>query len=240
MSGFLAKVKASLVGGLPPSVGNWIYRVRYPRVAHLPIRRVTPLSRCYGLDRGRPVDRYYIEQFLAGNSRYVRGACLEVRDDGYTRRFGGGRVTRVDVLDINPSNRLANIHGDLRHLGGVPDDTYDCVILTQVLQYVDDLGAAVSETHRILKRGGSVLVTVPALSLCQGGDVTDYWRFTPHAIRYLLRQYFPEQGIVVQGHGNALAGVAFWLGLAQEDLRRWHLEYYDPDYACIASARATK
>lgn len=240
MAGIIHRVRASLVGGLPPSVGNWICRMRHPRVAHLPIRRVTPVSRCYGLDRGAPVDRYYIEQFLAQNSRYVRGACLEVQNGGYTRRFGGDRVSRADVLDINPSNGLANIHGDLRHLNEVPDDTYDCVILTQVLQYVDDLGAAVRETFRILKPGGSALVTGPALSLCQDGHVTDFWRFTPHAIRYILRQSFPEQSIEVRGHGNALVGVAFWLGLAQEDLRRWHLEYYDPDYACVVSARATK
>ena len=29
------------------------------------LRRLTPISRDYGYDRGKPIDRYYIESFLA-------------------------------------------------------------------------------------------------------------------------------------------------------------------------------
>ena len=81
------------------------------------LRRTTPLSRSWGYDRGTPIDRAYIEQFLASHSEDVRGACLEVLNADYTHRFGGERVTSSDVLDINPANTAATIVADL----GEPD-----------------------------------------------------------------------------------------------------------------------
>ena len=74
---------------------------------------------------------------------------LEVKDRKYTARFGGNvdgaktGVTRSDVLDINRENKEANIIDDIRSLATIQDGTYDCMILTQVLQYVDDLDAAI-------------------------------------------------------------------------------------------------
>jgi len=56
------------------------------------LRRVTPLSREFGFDRGAPVDRRYIEGFLTRHAADVRGRVLEVKDAAYTRRFGGARV----------------------------------------------------------------------------------------------------------------------------------------------------
>src|SRR5829696_5733833 len=68
------------------------------------LRRTAPFSRKWGYDRGTPIDRVYIEEFLARHADDVRGACLEVMNARYTDRFGGARVTRSDVLDINPAN----------------------------------------------------------------------------------------------------------------------------------------
>ena len=59
------------------------------RVRFGDLRRLTPISRYFGFDRGLPVDRYYIERFLARNASEIAGRVLEVGDDGYTRRFGG-------------------------------------------------------------------------------------------------------------------------------------------------------
>ena len=68
------------------------------------LRRTTPVSRNWGLERGRPVDRHYIEGFLADHAADVQGAVLEVLDAGLTTRFGGEKVHRSDVLDIDPGN----------------------------------------------------------------------------------------------------------------------------------------
>ena len=37
------------------------------------IRRTTPLSDHWGRERGTPVDRYYIERFLAAERDVIRG-----------------------------------------------------------------------------------------------------------------------------------------------------------------------
>ena len=49
------------------------------------LRQVTPFSREFGYDRGQPIDRYYIEQFLSAHASDVRGHVLEIADDTYTR-----------------------------------------------------------------------------------------------------------------------------------------------------------
>lgn len=231
---------AKLGGRLPPSTRQLIRRIRKPRLGHLPFTRLNPISRQFGYDRGQPIDRYFIERFLDQGRAYIRGVCLEVRDSSYTRQFGGTNVSRADVLDINPNNPSANIHGDLRRLEGVADDAYDCVILTQVFQYIDDLPAAVSETFRILKPGGTLLVTVPFMMPLDDQHAVDYWRLTPNSAKYLLGKHFPQENIEIKSWGCLASSTAFWMGMAQEDLSRAHLAKSDPKYSCTLSIRATK
>src|SRR5690606_28448862 len=67
------------------------------------LRRTTPLSDRFGSDRGTPVDRYYIENFLEEHRQDIRGRVLEVKDSDYTDRYGTA-VERREVLDIDPAN----------------------------------------------------------------------------------------------------------------------------------------
>src|SRR5215210_6981680 len=57
------------------------------------LRRTRPLSANYGLERGTPVDRVYIERFLKTHAEDIHGRVLEIRDPRYTRAFGNDRVT---------------------------------------------------------------------------------------------------------------------------------------------------
>ena len=76
--------------------------------AHVPVgtvdfghfRRLIPISKEWGFDRGLPIDRYYIERFLQRHAADIRGRVLEVGDNAYTRRFGGDRVTNSDVINL--------------------------------------------------------------------------------------------------------------------------------------------
>jgi SAM-dependent methyltransferase len=143
------------------------------------VRRATPFSREFGFDRGMPVDRRYIEDFLARNADDVRGRVIEVKDDSYTHRFGGDRVFRSDVLDIEQANPRATIVDDLTSGARLPRDAFDCVILTQTLHLVFEVRAAVETVHRILKPGGAILVTVPGITQIPRADASSwYWSFT--------------------------------------------------------------
>ena len=236
----LRSLKNRVTSKLSPATLQWINRVRRPRLGHLPFLRTKPISPGRGFDRGETIDRYYIQQFLAESRRFVRGKCLEVRDDAYTRQFGAGNVERCDVLDINPDNELANIYGDLRHLDAVADETYDCFILTQVLQYIDDVPAALAETHRILKKGGTVLLSVPFIASVEARLPNDYWRFSPAGTRLILAKHFPPENLEVRLLGNFLSSTAFFMGMAMEDLRPKRLDVHSETHGCVVCARATK
>jgi SAM-dependent methyltransferase len=203
-------------------------------------RRVTPFSRIWGFDRGSPVDRRYIEDFLERNSPDVRGTVLEVKDSAYTRRFGGDAVTRAEVLDLAPTG-CATIVADLQDGRSIPENRFDCVILTQTLQLVYDFRAALATVLRILRPSGVVLLTVPGISQLDHAEAPDawYWSFTPRSVRRLL-----EDGgwteIDVEGNGNVLTSMAFLYGMAGQELSDTEFSEHDPDYPLLITARARK
>lgn len=213
---------------------------RLRRPAYLgTVRRTAPVSRDFGYDRGSPVDRYYIERFLEARRAAITGRVLEVKDAGYTMRFGS-RVTQADVLDVDPANEQATIVGDLQRLDGVADDTFDCFVCTQTLQFVYDLEAAIGHAHRILRPGGTLLATVPVVSrvITIPGRLEDYWRFTQASCGRLFGGRFAEVEVV--SYGNVLASTAFLRGLAADELRRADLDVADPDYATLVGVAARK
>ena len=221
----------------------WLFPVRRVRSFER-LRRVTPISREWGYDRGQPIDRHYIEGFLAKHAADVRGRVLEILDATYTRRFGGDRVTHSDVLDLDAANRAATIIGDLASAEHIPADTFDCIICTQTLLLIYDVRAAIQTLHRIMKPGGVLLATVPGIAhqICRY-DMDrwgDYWRFTSRSIRRLFEEAFPAERVEVIAAGNVLAAIAFLHGLAAEELTRDEIDYQDPDYELSLCVRAVK
>ena len=204
------------------------------------IRRLAPLSEHYGRDRGTPVDRYYIERFLADERRAITGRVLEVLNRDYTDRFGAA-VDRADVLDVDPSNVDATIVADLASADVIPSDTFDCFVLTQTLQYVYDLESAVAHVHRILRPGGTVLCSVPAVSRIGRLEIdSEYWRLTAASCARLFTDAFVGGEVSVRARGNVLAGVAFLMGMSAEELSTSELEHDDPYFPVVVVVRATK
>jgi SAM-dependent methyltransferase len=204
------------------------------------LRRTTPLSDNWGFERGTPVDRYYIEQFLAQEADSIRGRVLEIADSGYTRRFGS-QVAGSDVLDIDATNSAATFVADLATADAVPSDTFDCFILTQTLQYVFDLRAALQHVHRVLRPGGTVLCTVPSVSRIGSRYLeNEYWRFTAASASRLFEDAFGGSTVAARARGNVLACVAFLAGMAFQELSTRELESDDPFFPLIVTVRATK
>jgi SAM-dependent methyltransferase len=204
------------------------------------IRRTTPLSDHYGRERGTPIDRYYIERFLAEERSAIRGRVLEVRNREYTERFGSA-VEHTDVLDIDPANHDATIVADLAAADAIPSDRFDCFVLTQTLQYVYELEAAVGHVHRILRPGGTVLCSVPTVSRIDRLALdSDYWRLTAAACSRLFADAFAGGDVEVRAHGNVLTSLAFLVGMAAEELTSRQLERDDPFFPLLVTVRATK
>ena len=206
------------------------------------LRRIGPVSRDWGYDRGEPVDRRYIDEFLAWHSSDVQGAVLEVQEDDFTRAYGGPRVRESSVLDIDAANTRATLLADLRAAPHIAPNRFDCIILTQTLHVVDDMAAVLRECHRILKPGGVLLATVPAASrVClEYGEHGDFWRTTPAGARALLRYAFTPAQTATTVFGNVLANTAFLQGLASSDLTEPELAAPDPYFPALTGIRARK
>jgi SAM-dependent methyltransferase len=204
------------------------------------LHRTSPLSDVWGFDRGTPIDRHYIESFLAGHRGDVRGRVLEVQDSGYTDRFGSG-VERRDVLDVDPKNPKATLVADLAAADALPSEAFDCFILTQTLHLIYDARSALRHACRVLRPGGVLLATLPAVSrVSRGAAASDYWRFTPASASALFGEVFGPERIAVRSYGNVLAGVAFLAGMAREELSPRELEARDEHFPVIVAVRAVK
>jgi len=204
------------------------------------LHRAEPFSE-WSRSRGTPIDRIYIEEFLAANRAAIRGRVLEVKDARYTQQLGTG-VTQSEVLDIDPSNPQATVIGDLAAPDGLPVTGIDCFILTQTLQYVTDPHRAIVNSHRLLRPGGVLLATVPTITRIDSGyqEDLDRWRFTARACEDLFGAAFGEGNTTVAAHGNLLAAVAFLAGLAAEEFAEADLRANVPDYQMVVTIRAEK
>jgi SAM-dependent methyltransferase len=202
-----------------------------------------PASRSFGANLGKAIDRHYIESFLERNSAAIQGRVLEVGDAAYTRRFGRERVSASDVLYAAQGNPQATLVGDLSSGRGIPEAAFDCLILTQVLQYVFDVRAGVAGARAALKTGGVVLATLPGISQISRYDDErwgDYWRFTPASARRLFADAFGEDAVQVEAHGNVLVAAAFLYGVPLHEIEAGELEREDPDYPMLITVKAER
>ena len=216
---------------------------RSPRPRWGSLRRLSPISTKFGLDRGLPIDRYYVERFLSTHAEDIRGHVLEVMDPTYTRKFGRERVTRCDVVSLTPGRNVTLVE-DLAHASSIPSDTFDCIILTQTLQMIYEIHSAVRHLHRILRPGGVLLMTSHGISKLYAHDDRDphgeYWHLTPQSARRLFCELFPSSNVRVDAFGNVLAAIAFLHGLSAEELRTDELDRFDPDYPVLVAVRAVR
>lgn len=237
-------VKRAIPLRLRRLLSRWATRsTRWPPIGAVrfgSLDRVSPISSDWGYDRGLPIDRYYIDRFLENEAARVRGRVLEIDTNDYTRRFGGERVVQSDVLHISEMRPGVTLVGDLTSADHLPSNAFDCVILTQTLQLVYNAGAAIRTVHRILKPGGTALVTVPGLTKMSDAKWGYFWLFTTLSADRLFHECFPGGEIEVRGWGNVLAATAFLYGLAAEELEPASIDHLDPNFAVLVSIRAVK
>jgi SAM-dependent methyltransferase len=82
-----------------------------------------------------------------------------------------------------------DVAGDLLDLP-LRDGLVDGVILTEVLEHCVNPFRAVDEVYRVLKPGGTLLVTSPFFWPWHGtDDYPDFWRFTDQAWQLLLSKF---------------------------------------------------
>lgn len=219
---------------------------RFNRAAHgadwKDLRSVKPVSEVFGLDRGTPVDRYYIEKFLQNNTSLIKGNVLEIAENTYSKKYGSS-ATAFEILHYNNENPKATIIGDLTKIETLPTEKIDCFICTQTFQFIYNFKDAIRGARHLLKKDGVLLATFAGISQISRYDMDrwgDYWRFTTLSVQKAFEEVFGKGKVQVDFSGNVLSAVAFLEGISVEELTPEELDYKDPNYQLLITLVARK
>jgi len=203
---------------------------------------LSPFSTTFGYDRGGPVDRYYIEKFLKQEAEHIKGRTLEIGDNEYSIKFGQNRISKSEILHIDDTNPKANFIGDLSNVPQIPENTFDCIILTQTLHLIYDFKAALTTCQRILKPGGVLLLTTPGITPIDHDtwEHTWYWSFTDQALKKLISETFPGGNAKIESFGNVFIASAFLYGMGVNEVTVDQLDYHDPHFQVTVTAKVIK
>jgi SAM-dependent methyltransferase len=191
-----------------------------------------PIARWFGWGRGKAIDRVFIERFLSAQSTHIRGRVLEIGDNEYTLAYGGDQVQQSDIFHYDVNHSRATFIGDLSRCDHIPDALFDCIIMTQTLQFIYDTRAALTNIHRLLKPGGSMIATFPGISQISdpNWNSTWCWGWSSGQAANLLEATFPNGDVKVETLGNRFAAIAMLHGLVAEEVPEERL--LAPDGAC--------
>lgn len=138
--------------------------------------------------------RQLLEKHLKENSRRLHGAILDVGSGG--RRYDHLFAGTVTAVDIRPDPERHIIFADVSQELPFSDNTFDAVICLEVLEYVPNLTKALQEIRRVIKPGGTVMVSVPFLY----HDHDDAVRYTK---AYLTARFSAFPHVASATFGNA-------------------------------------
>jgi len=94
---------------------------------------------------------------------------------------------------------VPDCYADARQLP-IASSSVDAVLLIDVLEHINDPGSVFSESSRVLKKGGCLVMQVPFLYPLHD-EPRDYFRFTEHGFRMLAKQMnFKIQKFTATGH----------------------------------------
>jgi SAM-dependent methyltransferase len=166
--------------------------------------------------------RVHLERLVADMAASLPPGSL-VLDAGagdcrYSRHYGVHRYESCDFAQVG-----GKTYGTLTHVCDiraipVEEGRYDAVLCTQVLAHIPDPAACLRELRRVLRPGGMLWLTAP-LFFQENEPPYDFYRFTQHGLRHLLREAGLEEQRLEWLEGYA-GTVSYQLGMACRALPR--------------------
>ena len=165
--------------------------------------------------------RYGLHQELVfAIAEHARGSTIEL-GAGHSPLAGvlAEHVDEVVTLDIDRSRSDVDIVGDIQHMAEVESDRFETAVCTQVLEHVPRPWAAMDETRRVLRSGGTLLLSAPHLSMVHEAP-HDYYRYTKYGLTSLLENAGFEV-LSIAPTGGLLAFLAHYLSLGLWSMFGW-------------------
>lgn len=162
----------------------------------------------------RKITRTRLDMFLRRHATVLSVLNIGCGSDQYGRYFPNR--TTVDIV-ARPGARV-DIIGDAHNLHQISDASFDVLLCTEVLEHLHTPDKAISEFWRILRPGGTLLLTTRFIFPLH--DVPgDYYRYTKYGLRYLLRDFAIEELQEETTTVEALAVLYQRIGFQCETLR---------------------
>ena len=168
-------------------------------------------SRWYSLILLKEQLNIAIKQFLTGEKRAVRLIDFGCGNKPYEKLFSP-YVEEYLGLDIK-GNPSADFIIDENERSSINSNSADVVISTQVLEHVDDPAAYLSESYRMLRKDGLLIISTHGYWIYHP-DPTDYWRWTSAGLKKILT----EQGFEIEYFRGIIGRPAAGLHLLQDTL----------------------
>lgn len=106
--------------------------------------------------------------------------------EGATPYFTQAKIYTLDIDPAANTTYTADICQNNKDL--IPNNYFDWIVCTEVLEHTLNPFSAVNEIYRTLKAGGYLFLSVP-FNFRIHGPLPDCWRFTEHGLRVLLGKY---------------------------------------------------
>lgn len=130
-------------------------------------------------------DRIELREQIKRHAGFIKGRVLDVGSGGFSRYIDLFKFDEYIKMDIE-SGKNIDIVGRVENIPS-KDGSFDSIVCTQVLGDVYELQKAFSEFYRVLKSGGTLLVTENLFDSLHD-EPNDFWRFTEHSLRRLAEE----------------------------------------------------
>jgi SAM-dependent methyltransferase len=190
---------------------------------------------CYSFERHRLIYLYLKKKTDFFNTRVSR-SVIHVEPEPclrpiFARQYGSSYRT------ADMSDPTADLKMDICHIE-FPDNSFDVIFCSHVLEHVQDDQKAMREFSRTLKPGGWAIIMVPvnAEKTFEDGSITDKAErdrvFGPDH----LRRYGPDFGDRLRANGFQVTCVSAKDFLVREEIDRMGLTDKDQIYYCTKAA----
>ena len=148
----------------------------------------------------------WLKKGILNSKRYIKGVCLDIGSGNSPyKKYLINQIDEYIAVDKQETHKhmFSNSKekfkdADIKNLP-FKDNYADTILLTQVLEHIDDPFKALDEVYRVLKKDGILILSVPFIYQTHAAPY-DFYRFSEFALRNIIKKYeFKEIEFIHQG-----------------------------------------